>query len=101
MSLLLIDLRTTEPVRRDPVTGDVSIPARVWEAGEAIRAAMRVRGTLPPSVSYAAWGSEPIHLRVEVVDTSSEAGVLAALRVVLARYPGLFPGDPALAYRGG
>ena len=100
MGLLIIDLRTTEPVRRDPVTGDVSIPGPVWEAGQAIRAAMRLRGALPPSVSYAAWGSAPFHIRVEVLDPSSETSVLAALKIVMAQYPGLFQGEPARAYRG-
>ena len=100
MSLLIIDLRTTKPVRRDPVTGDVSLPAPVWEAGQAIRAAVRVRATLPPCISYGASGSEPIRIRVEVLDTSSEVGVFAVLRAVMAQYPGLFQGEPALAYRG-
>ena len=100
MSLLIIDIRTTEPVRRDPVTGDVVLPARVWEAGETIRATVRAMGTLPPYDSYAAWGSEPFHIRVEVLDTSSETGVRAALKAVMAQYPGLFPGEPSLTYRG-
>ncbi len=100
MGLLIIDIRTTEPVRRDPITGDVSLPARLWEVGEAIRAAVRLKGPLPPYVAYAAWGSEPFHIRVELLDTSSEATVLAALKVIMAQYPGLFQGAPARAYRG-
>lgn len=47
-----------------------------------------------------AWASAPFHLRVEVLDTSSETGVLAALKAIMAQYPGLFQGEPALAYRG-
>ncbi len=101
MSLVIIDIRTTAVVRRNAEAGDVPIPSHVWEAGQAIREALRVLGTRPPYVSCSAWESKTFHLRVEVLHPSSETGVLAALKAVMAQYPGLFQGDPVLAYRGG